>query len=216
MPDPGAIVDLDGTLVDSNYHHAIAWSRAFSDHDHDVPVASIHRLVGMGGSELVATLLGDSDSDIEAAWREHFDAMVPEVRAFPGAGDLLRALHDRGLTVVLATSSPPDLFDDLWSKVAADDAVDHKLTAGDVDAAKPEPDLFATAAETGNLDRDRAVAVGDSVWDVESAGKAGVACVGLEVGGFGRAELLDAGAVAVYRDPGDLAGRLDDSPFADL
>src|SRR4051812_48572752 len=105
----GVLVDVDGTLVDSNYHHTIAWSRALLDHGRHARLAAIHRLVGMGGSQMLETLIGESDDAIEEGWRSHFDELLPEIRAFDGAADLLHAFHDLGLTVVLATSSPEDL-----------------------------------------------------------------------------------------------------------
>jgi HAD superfamily hydrolase (TIGR01509 family) len=204
-----ALVDVDGTLVDSNYHHAIAWSRGFQEHGHRVKLAAIHRLIGMGGTDLMERLIGEPDDAVEASWRKHFDELLPEVGALGGAADLLRGLKERGVTVVLATSSPEDLLGALRDKFGADDAIDAVVTAGDVDGAKPRPDIFDCALEKAGVDAAEAAVIGDSVWDVEAAKRAGVRCIGLETGGFSRAELEAAGAAAVYEDPLDLLAHLD-------
>jgi HAD superfamily hydrolase (TIGR01509 family) len=204
------LFDVDGTLVDSNYHHTIAWARALRAHGHTVPLVAIHRLVGMGGPQLLEELIGEPDDAIEDAWRDEFDRLLPEIVAFDGAADLLRRWHERECTIVLATSSPKDLFESLWQKVGADAAVDGVVTASDADRAKPHPDLFAAALTKAGVSHDAAVAVGDSVWDVTAAGRAGVRCIALECGGYSRAELEQAGAVAVYRDPQDLRQHLDE------
>ncbi len=149
------LVDVDGTLVDSNYHHALAWSRALRAHGHDAPLASIHRLIGMGGSKLLEQLIGAPDDDIEASWRCHFDQLLPEVRAFDAAGELVSWLHGAGLVVVLATSSPPDLLDAMLDKIGADGAIDVAVTADDVDQAKPEPDVFDAGLENARSWRPR-------------------------------------------------------------
>jgi len=209
-------VDVDGTLVDSNFHHAIAWSRALRDHGENARLAAIHRSVGMGGSELLTALIGHDDEAIRTSWRDHFDALLPEVVAFERAAELLRAFHAHGVTVVLATSSPEDLLDQLRAKFGADDAIDIVVTAGDVDHAKPRPDIFEAALEKSKATPERVLVLGDSVWDVEAAKRSRLRCVGVETGGFSRMELEAAGAVAVFRDPGDLLARLDQSPFADL
>ena len=206
----GVLLDVDGTLVDSNYHHTIAWSRALREHGHDARLAAIHRLIGMGGSLLLERVIGQSDDEIEGAWRTHFDELIPEVHAFERAGDLLRALHERGVVVVLATSSPKDLLEQLKTKLEADEAIDVVVTADDVDEAKPDPDIFETARDKAGLEADEVIVIGDSVWDVEAAAKAGLRCIAVETGGFSCAELEDAGASAVYRDPKDILDHLDD------
>jgi phosphoglycolate phosphatase-like HAD superfamily hydrolase len=125
-------------------------------------------------------------------------------------------MHDRGLTVVLATSSPEDLLDVFRAKIGADDVVDVVVTADDIRAAKPEPDVFAVALAKAELERDRTVVLGDAVWDAKASARAGLPCVGLETGGFSRPELEHEGVVAVYRDPADLLDQLDDSPIGKL
>ena len=216
MAGAGVLVDVDGTLVDSNYHHTIAWSRALRDHGCNAHLAAIHRLIGMGSTQLLETLIGRSDDATAKSWREHFDELVPEVYVLDGAAELLRALHGRGLTVVLATSSPADLLDEFRSKIGADDAVDVVVTASDVEEAKPEPDVFEASLAKADLRRERAIVVGDSVWDAQASARARLPCVALETGGFSRAELEEEGVVAVYRDPSDLLDHLDDSPIGTL
>jgi HAD superfamily hydrolase (TIGR01509 family) len=212
----GVLVDVDGTLVDSNYHHTIAWSRALRDHGYNARLAAIHRLIGMGSTQLLETLIGRGDDAIAKSWRAHFDELLPEVVALDGAAELLRALHGRGLTVVLATSSPADLLEEFRSRIGADDAVDVVVTASDVEEAKPEPDVFEASLAKADLRRERAIVLGDSVWDAQAAARAQLPCVALETGGFSRAELADEGVVAVYRDPADLLEHLDDSPIGIL
>jgi HAD superfamily hydrolase (TIGR01509 family) len=210
------LLDVDGTLVDSNYHHTIAWSRAFRDHGCNARLAAIHRLVGMGSSQLLETLIGRPDENIAKSWRTHFDELLPEVVAFDRAGELMRALHDRALTVVLATSSPQDLLEAFQDKIGATEAVDVVVTANDVEEAKPEPDVFEAALAKAGLARERAIVVGDSVWDAQAAARARLACLALETGGFSGAELERDGVIAVYEDAGDLLDHLDDSPLAAL
>ena len=214
MPLAAVLFDVDGTLVDSNYHHAIAWARALRDHGHRIPVAAVHRLIGMGGSEMLETLIGTADEAIEKGWRTNFDAMLSDLVAFDGAGDLVRAVHATGARVVMATSSPQDLFDELRTRVDADDAVDDVVTQTDVENAKPHPDIFQVALRKAGTDAADTVVVGDSVWDIEAATKAGLRCIAVECGGYSSYELEKAGAAAVYRDPRDLLDNLHESVFA--
>ena len=214
------LVDVDGTLVDSNYHHTLAWSRALRDHGEDAHLAAIHRLVGMGSTQLLQQLIPEADESVtdavKKAWRAHFDSLLPEIRAVDGAERLLRTMHERDFVVVLATSSPEDLLDALMERVGARDAVDVVVTASDVEAAKPDPDLFEVALERAGVDAQRALALGDSVWDVEAARRAGVDTVAVETGGFSRFELEHAGASAVYRDARALVDELAASPLGRL
>jgi HAD superfamily hydrolase (TIGR01509 family) len=161
-----------------------------------------------GGSDLLAQLIGRPDEAIQASWRSNFDRLLPEVRALPGAAALLHALRDRGLTVALATSSPKDLLDELRRKVDADEAIDEAIDSDDVGNAKPAPDVFTVALDRLDLSPDEAVVIGDSVWDVHAARNAGLACIGLETGGFSEHELSEAGAKAIFRDPQDLRENL--------
>lgn len=209
------LADVDGTLVDSNYHHALAWSRALSDHGHVVPIVEIHRRVGMGGGQMLEDLIGCADDAVEKGWRRNFEAMLPEIRPFARAADLLRACAGRGLRVVLATSSPGDLLAALRVKLDVDESVHAAVDADDVTEAKPEPDVFATALAKAGVAASEAIVLGDSTWDVLAARRTGLRCVSVLSGGYGREELLTAGAVAVYRDVAELLAAIDDSPLGD-
>ena len=222
MPSPdrgdraAAVVDVDGTLVDSSYLTTVAWARALAENGHAVPMARIHRLIGMSGSRLLEELLGHTEPRLLEAHQRHYTPLRDEVRRLPGAADLLRALSQRGVSVVLATSAKPEELEDLLRVVDADDAIDEVVSAEDVDRSKPDPEPFARALEVAGVRPERAVAIGDSVWDVEAARRGGLRCVGVTTGGISEQELRDAGAVAVFADAGALAARLDESPFADL
>lgn len=212
---PGVLFDLDGTLVDSNYLHVLAWARAFDEEGVWAPMSAIHRMIGVGSSVLVERLLGE-DAPIEQLSEGHgqqFEKLRPELRAFPEARALLEDVAARGARVVLATSSREEDVDALVATMGETDAIDEITSGGDVDEAKPEPDVLVIAMEKGGVDGDRAVLVGDSVWDVEAAQRAGIPCVTVLTGGFGRAELEEAGAAAVYQDVAELRAQLDDSPL---
>jgi HAD superfamily hydrolase (TIGR01509 family) len=208
------LFDIDGTLVDTNYLHVLAWRRVFLEHDEpEVTAARIHRLVGMGSDELLETLFGRPRPELKPERARYFDALKGEIRAFPRAADLLRAVHDRGARVVLATSAEKSDLEALLKAIDADDAIDAVTSAGEVDAAKPAPDLFCVALEEAGTAPEATVVVGDTVWDVQAASRAGLRCVGVTSGGISRAELLDAGAVAVYDDVAALMDELDDGPL---
>jgi HAD superfamily hydrolase (TIGR01509 family) len=218
---PGAVLfDIDGTLVDSSYLHVNAWMHAFREVGHPVDAWRIHRGQGMGSSELVATLLGEAaeqvGSQAKAHHSEHYRQASDQLRAFDGARELVAAAAQRGATVVLATSAAPEELERLRSVLDIDDAVAKITAAEDVDAAKPAPDLVHVALQRAGVGPERAVYVGDTVWDVKACGKAGVACVGVLSGGISAAELTEAGAVAVYEDCRALLRELDASPLASL
>ena len=213
MGETTVLFDLDGTLVDTNYLHTLAWRRALVEHGHDVPTAWVHRCIGMGSSQLLAELVGDDvdQQPLKDTWRRHFEPLKPEIRALPGAADLVRAVAERGAQAVYASSSEEADVATLVEAVGAGDAVSHVTCAGDVSEAKPEPEVFQVALEQSGGDS-RAVVVGDTLWDVQAAKRAGLSCVCVLTGGVSRAELEDAGAAAVYRDPADLLANLDQSP----
>lgn len=209
------VFDLDGTLVDSNFLHVISWSRAFAEAGCWAPMAAIHRLVGVGSSLLVKEVLGGEApvEEVAEGHGRHFDRLKPELRAFPEARELLEDLAARGARVVLATSSRQEDVDALVSTFGPTDAVAAITSGADVEEAKPEPDVLIAAIEKGGVDPERAVLVGDSVWDVEAAQRAGIPCVCVLTGGTARADLEGAGAAAVYDDVADLRARLDSSPL---
>lgn len=216
MPDddlrPGVLFDVDGTLLDTNYLHVLAWSQALSDAGHPgVPMAEVHRAIGIPSAGLVRHLLGEDDEKAVDAHGERYAPLREQVVAFERAADLLRACADRGRAVVLATSGKESDLEWMVPAIGAGDAVTGATTSGDVERGKPEPDLLSVAVEQHGLDPARTVVVGDAVWDVQAARAAGLPCVGLTCGGIAGAELREAGAVAVYADPADLLAHLDEA-----
>jgi HAD superfamily hydrolase (TIGR01509 family) len=214
---PAALVDVDGTLVDTNYLHVLAWCRAFARFGLHPPTWVLHRHIGMGGDQLVAAVTDEEverahGDDLRAGWKDEFDLLLPEVRLLPGAVEFLAALRRRGWTVMLASSGKPDHTEKALDLLGDRDLVDGWTTSEDVERSKPEPDLLAVALERAACDS--GVVVGDSVWDIESAKRAGLPAVAVRTGGFGVAELRDAGAVEVHDDLATLVRRLDDSVLA--
>jgi HAD superfamily hydrolase (TIGR01509 family) len=214
---PAAILDIDGTLVDTNYHHAVAWFRAFRHFDVTLPLYRIHRHIGMGGDQLVGALAGD---DFE---RAHGDAgralegdlymeLIDEVRPLAGARDLLRDLKERGHALVLASSAKQHEVDHYLDLLGARELADGWTTSADVEQTKPQPDLVAAAIEKAGAGD--AVMAGDSTWDCEAAKRAGIATIGVLTGGFSDQELLDAGAACVFERIEDLRRDLDETPLS--
>ena len=207
-----AVLDIDGTLLDSNYQHAVAWSRAMDRVlDRHVPVFAIHRAIGMGGDRLVAAVAGEEaerehGDEVRAAWKEEYDERIGDTVLFEGAQDLLRGLREAGLTVVLASSSIPEHAEHALDLLSADEHAAAWTTSEDAEESKPDPELLDKALE--KVEGGRAVMIGDSVWDVEAAHRQGTPTIALLAGGTGRVELTDAGAVAVYRDCRDLLEHL--------
>jgi HAD superfamily hydrolase (TIGR01509 family) len=215
MP-PVAILDVDGTLVETNYHHAIAWYRAFTQHGVELPIWRIHRAIGMGGDQLVGALAGDDvedekGDDIRTAETALYTAMIHEVRPLPSARKLIEVLKERGHTVVLASSAKEDEIDHYLDLLDARELADDWTSSADVDKTKPDPDLVNTALEkAGGGD---AVMIGDSVWDVEAAKRADIPTIAVRTGGFGHDELVEAGAAGVYESLDELLDSLDDTPL---
>ena len=213
------LFDIDGTLVDSNYLHVSAWMRAFADVGQAVDAARIHHDIGMGAPQLLSDLLGDRAAELGDAAKErhkvHYADLHPMLRRFAGARELVQAVAARA-TVVMATSASPEELEALRATLEIDDIVDAFTSAQDVDAAKPEPDLVEVALERAGVPAQRAVFVGDTVWDVVAAQRAGVPCVGVLTGGIAEAELRGAGAVAVYDDVSRLLAELDRSPLSSV
>ena len=216
MP-PAAILDIDGTLVDTNYHHVIAWDRAFKRHDIVLPLWRIHRHIGMGGDQVVGALAGEDvelkrGDDIRAAEKELYFELIEEVEPFEGARGLIETLKTRGHPVVLASSAKAEEVDRYLDLLDARQLADGWTTSADVEATKPHPDLVIAAVEKAG--GGEAVMVGDTPWDCESARGAGVPTVCVLTGGFSEDELRDAGAVAVFESITQLAERLDETPLA--
>ena len=198
---PAAILDVDGTLVDTNYQHALAWYRAFRQHGVVLPIWRIHRHIGMGGDQLVAALGSEEwdaehGEDVRAAEKALYMSLIVEVEPLEGARELIADLREAGHPVVLASSAQPDEVDHYLDLLDARGLVDGWTTSGDVQQTKPEPDLVAAAVEKAG--GGKAVMVGDSTWDCESAKRAGLKTIGVLMGGFSERELLDAGAECVF------------------
>jgi HAD superfamily hydrolase (TIGR01549 family) len=207
----GVIFDIDGTLVDSNYFHALAWYRAFAEVGEEVPMFRIHRAIGMGSQQLIKELIGREEPGLSERHTQQYRRVRDETRAFERAAHLLREIAQRGGRVMLATSAKPEELEVLLAKLDVGDAVHGVISSKDVEAAKPEPDVFAKALEAGELDAQHTVAVGDSIWDIAAAGRCGLRCIALLTGGTGACELEGAGAAEVYRTPAELLDRLESS-----
>ncbi|MEI5034319.1 HAD family hydrolase [Streptomyces sp. S1A(2023)] len=214
-----AIFDVDGTLTDTNHLHVVAWWEAFRQAGHNVPMPEIHRAVGLGSGDLIERLLGPDrdagqDAAISSAHTVLYATYFDRLPAFRGAGDLLRTLAGRGWRVVLATCSASGTeLAALRRAVDADEAVRATASSDDVDRGKPSPEPVELACRLAGVSAEQAVFVGDTVWDMEAAARAGVTAVALLSGGIPRADLERAGAEAVYQDVADLLDRLDDSPL---
>ena len=203
------ICDIDGTLVDTNYHHALAWYRAFRQHDVILPLWRIHRAIGMGGDQLVSALAGedveeDKGDDIRAAEKPLYMAMIEEVEPLEGARGLLEDLHDAETTVILASSAKQDEVDHYLDLLDARELVSDWTSSADVEQTKPEPDLVVAALEKAGTRE--AVMVGDSVWDVFASNHAGIPTVGVLSGGYSREELTESGARRVFDSIAELRG----------
>lgn len=211
----GVIFDLDGTLVDTNYLHVLAWYRSFVDAGQYVPMWSIHRLLGMSSPRLLEDLTGGFDEEVSEGHGRHFRTLLEEMNAIPGAGDLLAEVHRRGATVAVATSAKEQDLEAMLAAIGAPDGtIDCVVHGAEVERSKPAPDIFEAALDRVGLRPEEAVAVGDTTWDVLAARRCGLSCVAVLTGGIAAAELMAAGAAAVYNDPADLLDQLSTSPLA--
>lgn len=211
----GVLFDVDGTLVDTNYLHVVAWSRALRANGYSVPMSALHRTVGQGADRFVESVVGHADERVSDAHSDFYSPHLHDVAAFVGAADLLRLVKKSGLRVVLATSASAKEVGHLRQAIDADDAIDAVTCNEDVDMSKPDPDLVQAALDKAGLVADNAVFLGDTVWDVEAAKRANVPCVCVLTGGIAAAELREAGAVAIYDDVAALLTGFDDSPLAE-
>ncbi len=208
MPDTPPVVvllDVDGTLIDSTWLHTVAWARALRRLGHDVPMHRIHPLIGMGGDRLVPELVGHDLDGAGDAHQEAYESLAPDLRPLPGARDLVHAIHHAGARPVLATSSRPETLAPARELLDVDEWLGDVTDSGDVEESKPSPDIFATALERAGVPAERAVAVGDTGWDVRSARAAGIPVIGVLTGGWRGPELVAEGAAEVYEDAASLA-----------
>jgi len=220
MKPLAAILDVDGTLVDSNYEHTRAWYRTLREWDLTLPQARIHKSIGMGSDQLVPHLTGwkRDDPRLEAlslARAELFQReYLAQIRPLPGATEFVRQLKESGYRICLASSAKSDEVKHYTELLAIGDLLDETTSDQDVEATKPAPELFDQACERLGVSPGAALVVGDSVWDGKAAERAGIRFVGLCTGGFSAAELREAGAVAVYAELPEVLARWDSSPFA--
>jgi HAD superfamily hydrolase (TIGR01509 family) len=211
-----AILDIDGTLVDTNYHHAVAWYRAFRQHGIVLPVWRIHRHIGMGGDQLVGALAGDDveeekGDDIRTAEKALYFSLIEEVEPMDGARQLIVDLKESGQTIVLASSAKADEVEHYLDLLDARELADDWTTSADVKATKPQPDLVHAARDKAG--GGAAVMVGDTPWDVKAAAAAEVETIAVLTGGFAEAELRDAGACAVFESIEELRQRIGETPL---
>jgi HAD superfamily hydrolase (TIGR01549 family) len=206
------VFDVDGTLVDTNYQHALAWFRAFRRFDVTPPIWRIHRAIGMGGDQLVKAVAGDDveekyGDDLRTAWTEEFDEFLPQVQAFAGAEPLLKDIRERGVNLVLASSGEEQHVEHYLDLINGRELAAAWTTSADAEQTKPAPDLIETAMR--KMDTANAVMIGDSVWDAKAAEKAGIVTYAVRTGGFSIEELETAGARKVYDSLEDLQADLD-------
>ena len=214
-----AILDVDGTLIDTNYQHALAWFRAFAEHGIVLPIWRIHRHIGMGGDQVISALTDEATErergdEIRATEKSLYAEMIGEVRAMEGSKELIDELRSRGHRVVLATSAKPEELDHYLEMLDASERADAWTSSEDVESTKPEPDLVHAALEKVGAGPEEAVMIGDTPWDVEAAKRAGVGTIAVLTGGFAAEELREAGARAVYESVGELRTSLEGTALA--
>lgn len=219
MSVDAVLFDVDGTLVDSNYLHIQAWQEAFEAVGHPVDGWRVHRAIGMDSAALLHELLGDEQERLgDSAKQEHsarYRRLADRLRPLPGARELLAGLRERGIAVVLATSAPSEELEILLEVLGLADGEVVTTNADDVDEAKPHPGIVQVALDRAGVSADRAVFVGDSVWDAIAAGRAGLRAIGVRSGGVGADELREAGAVEVVDDVHELLERGSSWPTVD-
>ena len=212
-----AIFDVDGTLVDSNYQHALAWFRAFRSVGITLPIWQLHRATGMGGDMLVAHVAGDEveakyGDELREAWKHELEPMIAEIQPFDGARELLQAVKRRGFRLVMASSGSEQQVDIFLDLFGAKEFADAWTTASDAEQSKPAPDLLQAALS--RVDGHSGAMVGDSIWDCAAANKLAMPTITVLTGGFSDTELRDAGAVSVFGSLRELTDKLDDTPLA--
>ncbi|QIM22254.1 HAD family hydrolase [Phycicoccus sp. HDW14] len=212
-----AIFDVDGTLVDTNYQHALAWFRALRRFDITRPVWRLHRGIGMGGDQFVAAVCGREveeahGDDLRAAWSEEFDELIGEVRPFEGAHELLVEVKERGFRLVLASSGKREHVETFLDLVDGKSLADAWTTSDDVEHSKPEPDIVSTAV--AKVEGASGIMVGDSVYDAQAAARLGIPTLGVRTGGFSVGELQEAGVLQVFDSLVAFRSALDGTPLA--
>jgi HAD superfamily hydrolase (TIGR01509 family) len=215
------IFDIDGTLVDSVDAHARAWQEAFRDFGHDLPFKEIRGQIGKGGDQLMPVFLTPAELAAKGkALEEHRskifkDRHLPKIEAFPGVRRLFERVREDGTRIALASSAKQDELL-VYKRIAGiDDLVDVETSSDDAEKSKPHADIFeATLARLDGIDPADVIVVGDTPYDAEAASKAGLRTVGVLCGGFPESLLLQAGCIAIFRDPADLLASFDLSPLS--
>lgn len=214
----GVLLDIDGTLLDSNDAHARSWVEVFEEFDFRIPFEKVRPLIGMGGDKLLPELTGvQEDSELgkrltKRRQRLFLEKHLPELRPFAKARELVQALSERGLKCVVATSAGPEELSALLRQAEVLDLIDAKTSSGDADESKPAPDIVEAAIRRSGHAASELVMLGDTAYDVAAATAAGVPIVALRSGGWTDVGLT--GAIAIYDDAADLLAQLEDSPFA--
>lgn len=213
----GVILDVDGTLIDSNDAHARAWEEALGEAGYVVPFARIRELIGMGGDQIMPIITGLEAEDTEAKrissrrgaiFEERY---LADVQAFPGARELVQRMHANKLRLVIATSAQAEELDGLLAPVDIGELIEEETTSSDAKSSKPAPDVVQAALDKLGLAAGEVLMLGDTPYDIEAASRAGVKTVGLRCGGHDDEKL--SGAIAIYDDPADLLAHYDESPF---
>ncbi len=213
-----ALLDIDGTLVDTNYQHALGWYRSFREHGFVFPIWQLHRHIGMGGDQLVEAIAGaeveaEHGESLRALEKKRYHELIGEVELMADARRLIVELSDRGHAVVLASSASAEDLAHYKGMLDVDGSITAATSSDDVEATKPAPDLILAAMGKVPGGGKDAVMVGDSTWDCESAKRAGIPSIALLTGGFGADELRAAGAVAVFESLGSLIEAIDETPL---
>jgi HAD superfamily hydrolase (TIGR01549 family) len=207
------LFDVDGTLIDTVYQHVLAWWEAFAEAGHTVSCFDIHRAIGRGSEDLVESLIGRADDAVVAGHSKRWSELRERTTAFHQVPELLRHCRDAGLKVVLCTSGQGPDLDFFLRAIGGDGPVHAVVSSEDVERSKPSPEIVQKAVEAAGVRPERAVMIGDTVYDIKAAAGAGVRCIGVMCGGIGEQELLAAGAVAVYGNPSELLEGFDGSPL---
>lgn len=207
----GILLDLDGTMIDTNHLHTVAWWRALRRHGHTVAMQAVFDCIGMGGDKLMSRLIGEPDAQVEAAWSEEFHRLYEDVSPLPGARRMAQRFAEAGHTVVLATSAPEEDLSRARELLDIDEWLAGATASDDAEGSKPDPDIFDVALDRFDLDPSATLAVGDTIWDAEAAAAAGIGFIGVETGGHHPTELRRRGAIAVYADARAIADEFDAS-----
>lgn len=215
----GILLDVDGTLILSNDAHAQAWVEAFAAYDYPISFDQVRPMIGMGGDQIIPKLVPglNSEEGTGKAIGDYRKRLVlekfgPQLIAANGSRELVQKLREDGLHLIIASSASEQELGTLLKAAQVDDLIEQATTSSDAENSKPDPDIVQAALQKGNLQPDQVVMLGDTPYDIEAAGKAGVKVIALRCGGFNDEQL--AGAIAIYDDPADLLQQYDQSPLA--